>query len=239
MLLFSVLYGFWAANFVAFKGHALRELSAQFLALAKKQKATGPLVIAHRLLATALLHTGDIADARAHYDQAIGLYDPAEHRPLAIRFGQDVRMTILSFRSLALWCLGYPEAALLDADYAVKDVREINQAASLMYALFRTSFAHVLCGNYATAKALSDELVALADEKGALFWKAQAYEPPRLLFGLDWRRRRRRSHDHIRAVGLPLNRSNRFRALAPVNSGEGLCETRTSSTMLGAASAKR
>jgi predicted ATPase len=56
LLLFSVLYGFWAANFVAFKGHALRELSAQFLALAKKQKATGPLVIAHRLLATALLH---------------------------------------------------------------------------------------------------------------------------------------------------------------------------------------
>ena len=40
LLLFSVLYGFWAANFVAFKGDALRELSAQFLALAKKQKAT-------------------------------------------------------------------------------------------------------------------------------------------------------------------------------------------------------
>ena len=174
MLLFSVLYAFWAANFVAFKGHALRELSAQFLALAEKQKATGPLMIAHRLLGTALLHTGDIADARAHYDQAIALYDPVEHRPLAVRFGQDIRMTILSFRSLASWCLGYPEAALSDADYAVKDVREISQAATLMYALFRASFAHALCGNYATAKALSDEMVDLADEKGASFWKAQA-----------------------------------------------------------------
>ena len=174
LLLFSVLYGFWAANFVAFKGNALRELSTQFLALAKKQKATGPLVIAHRLLATALLHTGDIADARAHYDQAIALYDPVEHRPLAIRFGQDVRMTILSFRSLASWCLGYPEAALLDADHAVKDVREISQAGSLMYALFRASFTHTSCGNYATAKALSDEFVALADEKGASFWQSQA-----------------------------------------------------------------
>ena len=75
---------------------------------------------------------------------------------------------------MASWCLGYPEAALLDADYAVKDVRGINQAASLMYALFRAVFAHALCGNYATAKALSDELVALSDEKGASFWKAQA-----------------------------------------------------------------
>ena len=69
-------------------------------------------MIAHRLLATSLLHTGDIAEARAHYDQAIALYDPVDHRPLAMRFGQDVRVTILSFRSLASWCLGYPEAAL-------------------------------------------------------------------------------------------------------------------------------
>ena len=31
---------------------------------------------------------------------------------------------------------------------------------------------HILCGNYAAANAAFDELVALADEKGALFWKA-------------------------------------------------------------------
>ena len=29
-----------------------------------------------------------------------------------------------------------------------------------------------MCGNYATATALVDELVALADEKGSLYWKA-------------------------------------------------------------------
>jgi hypothetical protein len=47
LLLFSVLYGFWAANFVAFNGDALRELAAQFLALAEKQGATGPIMIGH------------------------------------------------------------------------------------------------------------------------------------------------------------------------------------------------
>ena len=62
-----------------------------------------------------LLCTGDIAEGRAHFDQAIALYDPAEHRPLATRFGQDAGVAILSFRSLALWVLGYPEAALADA----------------------------------------------------------------------------------------------------------------------------
>ena len=42
LLLFSVLYGFWVANYVAFNGDVLRELAAQFLALAEKQRATAP-----------------------------------------------------------------------------------------------------------------------------------------------------------------------------------------------------
>lgn len=39
LLQFSVLYGFWGANLVAFNGDTLRELASQFLTLAKKQEA--------------------------------------------------------------------------------------------------------------------------------------------------------------------------------------------------------
>ena len=172
LLLFSVLFGFWVANLVAFNGDVVCELAAQFLALAEKQGATIPLMVGHRLMALSLLSTGDIAQGRAHYNQAIALYDPAEHRQLATRFGEDHRVAIFSHRSWALWMLGYPEAALADADHALKDAREIGQAATLMNALSMPSFTHVLCGNYAAAKARSDEVIALANEKGALFWKA-------------------------------------------------------------------
>ena len=114
LLLFSVLYGFWVANYVAFNGDVIRELAAQFLALAEKQGAAVPLMIGHRLMGMSLLETGDIAQGLTHYDQAIALYDPAEHRPLATRFGQDVGVANLVRRSWALWLLGYPEAALAD-----------------------------------------------------------------------------------------------------------------------------
>ena len=134
LLLFSVLYGFWVANFNAFNGHLTRELAAQFLTLAEKQGATAPLVIGHRLMGSSLLYTGDVAEGRAHYDQALTLYDAAEHRPLATRFGQDPEVTTLLFRSRALWVLGYPQAALAGVERALKDAREIDQAASLMYA---------------------------------------------------------------------------------------------------------
>ena len=148
------------------------DLAAQFLALAEKQRATIPLMVGHRLVGSSSLHTGDIVDGRAHFDQALALYDAAKHRSLATRFGQDIRVSILSFRSIALWMLGYPEAALADVDQALKDAREIGHAASLMYALAVTSVTHLLVGNYAAANAQTDELVAVADEKSALFWKA-------------------------------------------------------------------
>ena len=173
LLLFSVLYEIWAANFVAFNGDAMRSLAGQFVALAEKQGATVPLMIGHRLMGTSLLVTGGIAESRAHFDQAIALYDPVAHRALATRFSQDHRVSVLPYRAFALWALGYPEAALADAERAISDARAIGQAATLMYALVNTSFyIHVTCGNYATANMHLDELVTLADEKGAFFWKA-------------------------------------------------------------------
>jgi class 3 adenylate cyclase/predicted ATPase len=172
LLLFSVLYGFWVANYAAFNGESMRELAAQFLALAEKQGAKAPLMIGHRLLGMSLLVTGNIGEGRTHLDRAIALYDPVAHRALATRFAQDVRVAILSYRSLALWMIGYPEAALADAEYALKDAREIGHAATLMYALFHGPLTHILCGDYLTATAEADESVTLADAKGALVFKA-------------------------------------------------------------------
>ena len=173
LLLFSALYGLWVANFVAFNGGVMRELAAQFLMLAEKQGATVPLMWGHRLMGNSLMLTGDIVGGRAHYDQAIALYDPVEHRPLGTRFGQDMGVAILNFRSLGLWLLGYPEAALADLAQALKYAREIGQAANLMFLLIHsTMFIHIPFGSYGTAKAALEEAVELADEKSALYWKA-------------------------------------------------------------------
>jgi predicted ATPase len=128
-------------------------------------------MVGHRLMGSSLMLAGQIAEGRAHFEWANALYNPADHRPLATRFGQDVGVTISSYRSLAWWLLGYPKAALTDAEHALKDAREIGHAATLMFALGNTLATHIWCGNYATANAMADELVALADEKGSLSWK--------------------------------------------------------------------
>jgi predicted ATPase len=169
LLLFWILYSVWVASRTAFNGDVIRNLGAQFLALAEKQGAVVPLMIGHRVMGISLMCTGDIAAGRAHCNEAIALYNPAVHRPLATRFG-DQRAAVLAHRSQALWMLGYPEAALADLDRAHSDAREIGQAASLIAALAITNMIPICCGNYAAANVQSDEVLRLADETAA-GWK--------------------------------------------------------------------
>ena len=171
LLLFSVLYAIWAANYMRSDCDSVLELAVQFMALAQTQTATAPVMIGHRLMGLSLWDSGDVVAARAYYDRAIALYDPARHRHLAARFGHDSRVAALSVQSLALSVLGYPQAARAAAARAIEEARAISHANTLMYALIVASVASVYCGDYAEAGALADEQVALTDQTGSLFWR--------------------------------------------------------------------
>jgi predicted ATPase len=187
LLLFSVLHGIFAANVVAFNADVSRDLAAQFLAFAEKQKVSGLRVFGHAFLGGVLVIAGDITEGRAHLDQGIALLDPAEGRPLAMRFGEDPRVANLCYRSYALWLLGYPETARADIDQALQDARESGHAVSLLWALGGSLFVDILCGNYRTANARADEFIALSDEKDAAYWRTFGMLQRGRLLGLTGR----------------------------------------------------
>jgi predicted ATPase len=171
LLLFSALSALFSANIVAFNGDVARERAAQILALAEKQGGKVPLMLGHRAMTVALVDTGSFAEAVVHADRALALYDPVEHRLLATRFVNDPRVTALYWRSLALWALGYPEAALAGTKQALSEAREAGRAGSLMWTLALTCLTQLISGNYAIAQAQSNELIGLAEEIGSVFWK--------------------------------------------------------------------
>ena len=173
LLLFSILFGVWVTKLNEANLTACRDLATQFLALAEKQNSTAPVLMAHRIMGQSLGFSGDIVEARAHYDKGIKLYDPAEHGPLTTRFGHDALVVMLSFRSGALWLLGYPDAALRDSDDAVNIARTMGQAATLMIALYTTAQRDMRRGAYSAGMSRALELSALAGEKGAT-WKVNA-----------------------------------------------------------------
>ena len=145
--------------------------------------------------ANALALMGDFVHGKEHYDRALAIYDPAEHGPLMTRSGRDIGVALLSSRSNCLWALGYPTAALNDVERAVKTARETGQATTLMFALHAAGYDHISCGNYAVANARVDELLALADERAAPYWKASGTAMRGLLLALSGK-----ASDAVRAI---------------------------------------
>jgi class 3 adenylate cyclase/predicted ATPase len=172
LLLFSALYALFVANIVAFNGDVALQAAAQILALAEKRGGKVPLMGGHRAMGATLVLTGNFTEARVHLDQALAFYDPVEHRPLATRFVQDPRVDALYWRSLALWALGYPGAGLAGTEQSLSEARATGHAGALMHAMTLTCLTQLISGNYAIAKARSDEIIVLAEEKGSVSWKA-------------------------------------------------------------------
>ena len=174
LLLFSVLYGRWVASAIAFNGPICRDLATEFLAIAETQGSAAPLVIAHRIAGQTFAWSGDFVRARTHYDKGLDLYDPDEHRTLGTQFGQDAAESLLSGRSWVMWMLGYPDAALGDADRAISVANKVNHAATLMHALGHAPFLLVQRGDHRKAQEISEKLFNLADQKGSILWKSFA-----------------------------------------------------------------
>ena len=148
----------------------MSDLAAQFLTFAEKQGTTVPLMIGHRLMGSSLLLTGHLAEGRTHFDIALALYDPAS----IVRWRRDLAKTVrysLSYRSWAMWFLGYPEAALGRRGCAQLCARDGAGPD------FNTHCIHRIIAQFSAEitrqQPQKPKNLSLANEKGSMFWKAR------------------------------------------------------------------
>jgi class 3 adenylate cyclase/predicted ATPase len=168
---FSVLYGQWTGNYSAGNFARAAEIAKHFLALAEKQARSAPLLMAHRVMGGILNYAGEFQAARTHLDRAVALYVPEEHRSLATRFGQDLGVAALVYRSQVLYRLGYPDSAVRDLDEALRSARDLGQVGTLVYAVGVGAEVEILCGRLRVAETRVEELFTLCEKYGLPFWK--------------------------------------------------------------------
>ena len=241
LLLFSVLYGLWVANLVAFNGDVMRELAIQFLALAEKQSATGPLMIAHRQMGLSLLHTGDIADGRAHLDHAIALYDPgrASISGDAVRSGRRRGKPWPGGR-LRSWLLGYPDTALADAERALEIARESAPLGDTGLRAEFQRFSSISCAATSQRQTRSSmNSTLLKDQIGGGFWGGWGIAAKRLRIDPDRKGRGSGSKHRLRHRRNAINRKHDVDAVVFVTSGAGQRRRLVNSIRPGATFAKR
>jgi predicted ATPase len=122
-----VLWGLWTFYDVGGKFQKSHELGEQLLSLAQSVQDPALLLEAHVALGYTLHFLGEFIPAREHWEQGVALYDPQQHRALAVLYGgADPGVYCLSGAALALWSLGYPAQALKRSQEALILARELS-----------------------------------------------------------------------------------------------------------------
>ncbi len=96
----------WAHSFFRGELGLARETAESFLREAERAARPTEAAVAHRFLGLTLLFQGDFAQARAHCEQALRIYDPERDREAKFRFGQDSTVAATAYLALAAWRLG-------------------------------------------------------------------------------------------------------------------------------------
>lgn len=172
--IYSILYGSWIANLIAFNGDAALELARQSLAFAESDNDPAALVLANDNMGISLLATGSPEESRLRLDRAINYGRKVEPNAFIALVGSDVRLNCQAYRALAMWLLGYPDAALDDAQNAIAGARERNHPATLLLVLSVASQTQFLCGRFGVVTAQANELQALSTAKDLKFYQAIA-----------------------------------------------------------------
>ncbi len=103
---FDAYYGLFVGSLVRGELRSARETAETFLREAEKEERTTEAAAARRCLGLACLFQGDLAVARAHFEQALRIFDPERDREAKFRFGMDTGAAATGYLALTNWLLG-------------------------------------------------------------------------------------------------------------------------------------
>jgi predicted ATPase len=164
--LFPVLWGLWMYHFVRAELQEAYDLGQQCLSLAQRLQNPAFCLEGHRALGTTLFYQGELSSARANLEQGISFYDPQQQRSLALLYGQDPKVTCLSYVAWALWLLGYPAQALQRSHEALSLAKELAHPFTLAFALQWACTLHRFRREERAVQERADAVIALAQERG-------------------------------------------------------------------------
>ncbi len=168
--LITVNWGEYTGLLMAGKLDAALDKTLETLREAEQEDDVTARLMGHRSIGITSTQRGDLEVAQNNFEAALALYDPAQHRPLASRYGYDIKVAILSFLDQVLLERGYPAQSLARSEEALKAARDMAHPPTLAVALWAACFFHWFYGDLKAKSALVDELISLSEAHGLLMW---------------------------------------------------------------------
>jgi DNA-binding SARP family transcriptional activator len=131
-LLNGMLWQLWGYHFYRAEFEKALELGKRIMNLAPRVGDPLFRATAHRALGEILTHMGEFATARDHLEHLIEFFARQVEGTTWFIDQQNLDFA-LSYQSLALWCLGYPDRALSRSQEAIALARDLSSFFSLSY----------------------------------------------------------------------------------------------------------
>lgn len=119
------VFGLW--TYYLFQGlmPPTAELADEAVRLGQISEDPGVQIMAHLAVAQTHMWTGEWRKCVEHYDEVVGLYDPALHQVYITQYAQNPRFTASNSAFWGQWMLGYPEQADRVAEEAIEEARQL------------------------------------------------------------------------------------------------------------------
>src|SRR3989440_918864 len=169
----EMLYGLQSVYVVQARLEKVQVVSDELQKLYQRSLGTAPPSVG-MMLAGAHLHLGRIIDANAHFAEIIAAHDPDQLLHLQESQGVNYAAHARAWQAHALWCLGYPQQALISGLDAVKLVQDLDQPFNQTLVSAYLALLQQLRADEAVAREHAENALALASKYQAPYYRTWA-----------------------------------------------------------------
>jgi predicted ATPase len=166
----QVLWGLWTFTLLRANLPAAIDIASEFLRLGGRLSYAGMAMRGHWALEITFTHRGDFPLAVEHFEKAMALYKPDQHREDAFLYALSPGVAMRCFAAWSLWFCGSPDQALVRMQEAVCQARELSEPHSLAHALGFAAVLHQLRRERQLTLGYADAVIALSTEHGLVLY---------------------------------------------------------------------
>jgi DNA-binding winged helix-turn-helix (wHTH) protein/predicted ATPase len=169
-----VIWGLWSFYLLRAELGTARGIAEELLPLAKRLSDPGLTMRSHVAMEITHIHFGEFVHALDHFDTALSLYDPAQHREDAFLYTMNLGVVMRSFGAFALWFLGKPDQALQRTQESLSLAREISEPHTLCRSFLFAAMLHHLRRDSRSAQQCAEAAIAVSGEHNLVMYHGYA-----------------------------------------------------------------
>src|SRR5262249_29681589 len=170
--IYAILNGLVGAHLMGGDIQKARAGAEDLLALATERNDKTALLMGHRVLGMSLVMLGELTQARRELQEAMALYDPEQHAPLAQIFSHDFKATAQVYLGVVMAISGDVDEGVRHSNDALGYSEDMRHLHSICYVLSFLAGTYLCAGNPQAAFPVADRTVAQSNEHAFPQWVA-------------------------------------------------------------------